>query len=210
MLFRSLFAEDGRRQWRSTPSCCDTPPEEAEAISDVSYLSGLIREAAANYSIDAGRIGLLGHSSGGFMSLTMACEASHLVTSLVNLAGSTFVDLDSCRPASKRVSVLTIHGDADDTVFYEGIDGIYLSAAKTGERYAMLAGCDTASPQALPDFDLVASIEGAETSRITWPDCHGNTVVEFWTMNNGPHIPGPWVPAGLDSILDWLLQHRRD
>lgn len=204
------FSEDGRRQWRSTPTCCDTPPDEAEALSDVSYLNGLITEAAANYSIDAGRVGILGHSSGGFMSLTMACEASHLVTSLVSLAGSTFEDLDRCHPASKRVSVLTIHGDADDTVYYEGIDGIYLSAAKTSERYAMLAGCDTALPQPLPDLDLLASIEGAETSKITWPDCHGDTEVEFWTMNNGPHIPGPWVQAGLDSIIDWLLEHRRD
>ena len=205
-----LFAADGRRQWRSTPTCCDTPPDEAEMLSDVSYLSGLIREAAANYSIDASRVGLVGHSSGGFMSLTMACEASHLVSSLVSLAGSTFVDLDRCHPASKRVSVLTIHGDDDDTVFYEGIDNVYLSAAKTSERYAMLAGCDTALPQPLPDFDLLANIDGAETSRITWPDCHGNTEVEFWTMNDGPHIPGPWVQAGLDAFVDWVLEHPRN
>jgi poly(3-hydroxybutyrate) depolymerase len=42
-----LAAADGRRQWRSTPTCCDTPPDEANEISDVPYLKGLIREAAA-------------------------------------------------------------------------------------------------------------------------------------------------------------------
>lgn len=205
-----LILSDGRRQWRFTPMCCDTPPDEAVLLSDVGYLSDLIKEAAATYSIDTGRIGLIGHSSGGFMSLTMACEASHLVTSLVNLAGSTFVDLDKCRPAAERVSVLTVHGTADDTVFYEGIEDSYLSAPAAGERYAMLAGCDTDSPLPRPDIDLVASMDGDETSRIAWPDCLGGTEVEFWTINEGAHIPAPWVQAGLDSFVDWLLEHRRD
>jgi len=60
---------NGRRQWRSTPTCCDTPPQEADAISDVGYLSRLIEEAAQTYSVDTSRIGLIGHSSGGFMGL---------------------------------------------------------------------------------------------------------------------------------------------
>ncbi|MEZ5570987.1 MAG: alpha/beta hydrolase-fold protein [Halioglobus sp.] len=203
------FVYDGRRQWRVVPTCCDTPPDEAAALSDVSYLTGLIEEAAATYSIDTTRIGLIGHSSGGFMSLTMTCEASHLVTAIVNLAGSTFVDFDNCRPATERVSVLTVHGTADDTVPYNGLDGVYLSAPAVADRYAMLAGCDTNNPIARTDFDLVASIDGAETSRVTWPDCLAGTEVEFWTMNDGPHIPVPWVPQGLDAFVDWLLEHPR-
>lgn len=200
---------DGRKQWRFTPTCCDTPEEEAADISDVSYLTGLIEQAAATYSIDTSRIGLIGHSSGGFMSFTMACEASHLVTSMVNLAGSTFVDLDQCKPASERVSVLTIHGDLDDTVLFDGVEGAYLSAPAAAERFAMLAGCDTNSPMARPDFDLVGNIDGAETSITTWPGCLQGTEVEFWKMNGGPHIPGPWVEAGLDALVEWLLDHPR-
>ncbi|MAT93696.1 MAG: hypothetical protein CME59_13945 [Halioglobus sp.] len=205
-----LVAGDGRRQWRSTPTCCDTPAAEADAISDVGYLSGLIEEAAATYSVDTSRVGLIGHSSGGFMALTMACEASHLVTSLVQLAGSTFVDLELCQPASERVSVLSIHGDQDDTVFFDGIEGRYLSAPAVAQRYAMLAGCDTANPQAQADVDLVASIDGAETSVTSWPGCLRGSAVEFWKMNGGPHIPAPWVPAGLDQFVGWILQHPRD
>jgi polyhydroxybutyrate depolymerase len=205
-----LVATDGRRQWRSTPTCCDTSREEADAISDVGYLSDLIQEAADTYSIDPSRIGLIGHSSGGFMSFTMACEASHLVTSIVNLAGSTFVDLDRCRPATERVSVLSIHGDLDDTVFYDGLEGGYLSAPAAAERYAMLAGCDTGAPTAGPDVDLVTSLPGAETSTTSWPGCLQGSEVEFWKMNDGPHIPGPWVDAGLDAFVDWMLDHPRD
>jgi polyhydroxybutyrate depolymerase len=200
----------GSKQWRFTPTCCDTPAEEATEISDVGYLSGLIEEAAATYSIDTTRIGLIGHSSGGFMSMTMACEASHLVTALVNLAGSTFVDLDRCQPSEERVSVLSVHGDLDDTVLFDGVAGAYLSAPQLAERYAMLAGCDTTNPMSRPAVDLVANIEGAETSRTIWPECLQGTDVEFWKINGGPHIPGPWVQTGLDSFLEWLLLHPRD
>ena len=143
------------------------------------------------------------------MFFTMACEASHLVTSMVNLAGSTFEDLGRCRPVSKPVSVLSIHGDQDDTVFYEGIEGAYLSAPAVAERYAMLAGCDTSRPTPGPDIDLVANLEGAETSSITWPDCRRGTAVDFWTINDGTHIPGPWVDTGLDSFVDWILEHPK-
>jgi polyhydroxybutyrate depolymerase len=212
LLYPDGLSINGRKQWRFTPACCDTQSGEEEEgdISDVSYLVGLIEEAAATYSIDAGRIGLIGHSSGGFMSLTMACEASHLVTSVVNLAGSTFVDLERCHPATEKVSVLTIHGDLDDTVFYEGLEGVYLSAPAVADRYAILAGCDTNSPISLPDFDLIGNIAGAETSRTTWPGCLQGSAVEFWKMNDGPHIPGPWVQEGLDAFVDWTLDHGRD
>lgn len=210
LIYPDGLSIEGRKQWRFTPTCCDTPADEAADISDVSYLTGLIEEAAATYSLDTSRIGLIGHSSGGFMSLTMACEASHLVTSLVNLAGSTFVDIEKCLPSTERVSVLTVHGDLDDTVLYDGIAGLYLSAPDVAERSAILAGCDTNNPESKPDFDLVANIEGAETSRTTWPGCLGGAEVEFWKMNGGPHIPGAWVEEGLDTFVEWLLQHRRD
>ena len=210
LIYPDGLSINDRKQWRFTPTCCETPAEEADQISDVGYLTGLIEEAAATYSIDVGRIGLIGHSSGGFMSLTMACEASHLVTSLVNLAGSTFVDLEKCLPATERVSVLTVHGDLDDTVFFDGVEGAYLSAPAVADRYAVLAGCDTNNPASKPDFDLVGNIEGAETSRTNWPGCLDGTEVEFWKMNGGPHIPGPWVQEGLDAFVEWLLDHRRE
>jgi polyhydroxybutyrate depolymerase len=143
------------------------------------------------------------------MSLTMACEASHLVTAVINLAGSTLVDLDSCQPAEERVSVLSVHGDLDDTILFDGIEGAYLSAPAVGERYAMLAGCDTNNPVSKPAIDLVANIDGAETSITTWPDCLEGTEVEFWKINGGPHIPAPWVQSGLDAFVDWLLLHPR-
>jgi len=201
---------EGSRFWNSKSFCCAFTDEEEE-VDDVAYISGLIEEAAATYSIDTGRIGLFGHSNGGFMSLTMACEASELITSVVSLAGSTFLDFDSCGPATERVSVLAVHGDADETIEYEGAEGLFPSAMETAERYAILAGCDTTDPTPGADVDLVGNLPGAETSTLAWPDCLNGTEVELWTIRDGPHIPSfPWVPEGMDMLVDFLLNRGRE
>lgn len=77
----------------------------------------LFAVTACSNSIDPRRIGLVGHSNGGFMALRMACEASDLVTAVVSLAGSTWKEDSSCAPATFPVNVLTLHGDNDDTIF---------------------------------------------------------------------------------------------
>ena len=112
-----------------------------------------------------------------------------------------------CRPSSDRVSVLSIHGDDDDTVFYEGREGAYLSAPAAVRRYAMLAGCDADNPVPGGDIDIVASLDRAETSVEVFEGCLGQSAVEFWTINGGPHIPLPWVPSAPDRFVDWMLQH---
>ncbi|MDZ7783660.1 MAG: hypothetical protein U5K56_12245 [Halioglobus sp.] len=203
-----IVASDGRRIWNATPACCATTPEEA-MVDDVGYIRGLIEEAAATYSIDATRVGLIGHSNGGFMSFTMACEASEVVTSIVSLAGSTFEDVESCQPATERVSVLVMHGDDDGTVPYGGIEGVFPGAVETAERYAMLAGCDTGNPAMEPAIDLVANIDGDETTVTTWPDCLAGTEVELWTIVDGSHIPTSWADGARDAFVDWLLEHPR-
>jgi len=203
-----IVASDGRRIWNATPVCCATTPEEA-AVDDVGYIRDLIVEAAATYSVDAARVGLIGHSNGGFMAFTMACEASEYITSLVSLAGSTFENVESCQPAAERVSVLVAHGDDDGTVPFDGVEGVIPGAVEVAERYAMLAGCDTGSPFERPAVDLVASLDAAETTVVGWPDCLRGTEVELWTIQGGPHIPAPWVPAAQDAFVDWLLERGR-
>jgi hypothetical protein len=95
-------------------------------------------------------------------------------------------------------------------VLYDGIEGAYLSAPAVGERYALLAGCDVDNPMAGADVDIVGNLDGAETSTTVWNDCLSGAQVEFWKINDGPHIPGPWVQDGLDLFVDWLLDRGRN
>jgi polyhydroxybutyrate depolymerase len=197
----------GQKFWNATPACCARSQEDLQ-IDDVAYIRSLIEEAAATYSIDPGRIGLIGHSNGGFMSLRMACEASDLVTSVVSLAGSTFIDDASCAPTTRPVSVLAMHGDADDTVLYDGTP-FYPGAAETIRRFAAHAGCDTSNPVMAPNLDVDGSIAGAETTVLQYSGCAEGVDVDLWTLVGAPHIPVPWVASALDSMIDWMIEHPR-
>jgi len=205
----TLNSED-RRFWNATPACCAFSEEE-KTIDDVAYIRGLIEEAADTYSVDTSRIGVIGHSNGGFMALRLACEASDVVTSVVSLAGSTFEEEESCGPATERVSVLLMHGTDDGTISYDGgvAGASYPGATETARRFAVLAGCNTGNPQMSANIDVDASIEGAETEVLEYSECLRNTDVTLWTMIGSPHIPAPWVPEAIDSVVDWLTLRSR-
>jgi polyhydroxybutyrate depolymerase len=201
----------GERYWNATPACCAFSEAEKQ-VDDVAYIRGLIEEAAATYSIDPSRVGLIGHSNGGFMALRMACEASDVVTSVVSLAGSTFAEDASCTPASQPVSVLTLHGDEDRTILYEGgqiLRNAYPGAQETSRRFAAHAQCDTANPATAPNLDVVESVDGAETEVLEYSGCVPGVDVTLWTMVGAPHIPIPWVASSLDLIVEWVTEHSR-
>jgi len=205
------LGEDGNYFWNGTPACCD--PDNA--VDDVGYLSGLIEEAKQTYNIDEKRVYLMGYSNGGFMSYRMACEASEIITAIVSLAGSTFADGADCQPATRPVSVLQVHGTADTTIFYDGLADAYPSAVDTVEFFAAAAGCDTSSPIALGDVDLVSSVDGDETEQVAYTtDCRDGVDAALWTTRDGIHRPvfyqpGSGSPVFADLATDWLFAHSR-
>ncbi len=128
---------NGQNFWNATPACCAASQQDLQ-VDDVAYIRSLIEAAAANYSIDTRRIGLIGHSNGGFMALRMACEASEFVTAVVSLAGSTFADDASCTPATHPVSVLAMHGDADTRILYDWGQAVPLPIRAPGRLSSVL------------------------------------------------------------------------
>jgi polyhydroxybutyrate depolymerase len=105
-----------------------------------------------------------------------------------------------------------MHGDLDDTIFYDGRENglaSYPSAPETTRRYAAYAGCDSTNPQMAPDLDVLGSVDGSETTVTQYTDCPEGIDVELWTMVGGPHIPFPWVDSAVDSVLDWMTDHQR-
>ena len=192
----------GSRFWYSGASCCGTPQD------DVGYVSEIIEEAKATFNVDEDRVYLWGHSNGGFMSYTMACEASELVTAIVSLAGSSFLDPGRCDPRTEPVSVLQLHGDADSTIRYGDTDA-YPGAEAMFARHAEFLGCDLDVTGMRPAIDIVTNLDGTDTAiQYHEEGCTPGTSVELWTIEGGSHIP--FFNSGhAPAVLDWLFAKSR-
>ncbi len=198
------------RFWNATPECCDIFGAETD---DVGYIKSLIEEAQTVGSFD--RVFAVGHSNGGFMAYRLACEEVPGLTAIVSLAGGAFADPEDCRVPAP-LSVLQIHGTKDQSVLYEGgrlpdhpdPDRQAVPGAKDSVlRWAERAGCDVDNAKFPPRIDTDTAVDGAETSIVRFAEgCADGTVMEFWTIEGGGHIPLVWGTDFTPGILKWLLE----
>ena len=208
---------EGRQFWNATDACCDFGDT---GVDDAGYLRSLIEEIGSTVALDPRRIYVGGHSNGGFMSYRMACEHADLVAAIVSVAGAAVADPSACAP-SEPVAVLHIHGDADDTVRYEGGDledvgaprgGVYPGVEATVGSWAAYDGCAADLTTVADLVDVDARIDGpagpAESTVMRATDCDPGGHVELWTIAGGGHVPeaAPTLP---DVVLDFLLDHPK-
>jgi polyhydroxybutyrate depolymerase len=192
---------EGKRFWNASKSCCNKYGQE---VDDVAYIDSLINEIDKKTPVDRGRIYLVGHSNGAFMSFTYACK-SNQVAAIVAIAGA----MDSnpeCIPTTP-VSLLNIHGSADKTIKVAG--GVmnknsYTSAATTMNTIASLNKC-TKQAQAKKDFE--PTIKGAETTVINYA-CETHTHLQFWKITDGSHSPK--LPRDFaQQVITFLLKQSK-
>jgi polyhydroxybutyrate depolymerase len=197
----------GNGFWNATNACCDLL---GTGVDDVAYLSAIIDQVQEKYNVDQKRIYLVGHSNGGFMSYRMACERADKIAAIVSVAGATFADAAACKP-SQPVSVLQIHGTADETISYVGGEirgNAFPSAQGTVAEWATYDGCSptpTASPTTL---DLERNLDAAETSVSAYSGCRSGSAVELWTVNVGAHLPAI-SESFAPNIIDFLYAHPK-
>jgi len=194
--------------WNATGSCCDF---EKSGIDDSTYLMDLIKQISAKVSIDSKRIYFFGHSNGGFMSYTVACNNSSKIAAIVNLEGSSFADMSLCK-ADKPVSVLQINGTADELIHIAGGDVFddpkqpYPSVAVETGKWAEVNGCST-SVASKTKFNYESVIAGSETTKAAYK-CPKGVAVEMWTIAGGAHLP-KINSAFISSVFDFLLAHKK-
>ena len=179
--------------WNATDWCCAfraDPPAD-----DVAYLTSLIEEARQH--TDVSRVIAMGHSNGGFMSYRLACEER--VDVVVSLAGTSYVNPDLCE-TDRAVSVLHIHGDADEVVRFGPTEN-HSGAEQELARWAERAGCSATRNAGTSDID--GGIEGEETVRTAWEGCADGHRLELWTLRGGDHSPR-FDPPLADPVLNWL------
>jgi len=207
-----VFDLQGARFWNATDACCDF---NGSHVDDSAYLRGLIEEIARQYVADRKRIYLIGHSNGGFMSYRMACDHADLIAGIASVAGMTFLDPATPRPA-QPVNVLQVHGTADEIVPYGGgtllgdlpVVAVFPGALTTVQTWAGFNGCQGPEWDAQPSMDLDLAVAGLDTTVLRYTNSPSGGAVELWTIDGGKHDATP-SPDFVPRIIDWFFAHPK-
>lgn len=194
----------GNKFWAATDACCGA------GVDDVAYLGAVLDDMIARHDVDLDRVYVIGHSNGGFMAHRLACELAPRIAAIASLAGTTWNDPTRCAP-SEPVSVLQLHGDADRTILYGGgeiLGAAYPGAERAVEIWADKNACGGGLAPAGGDFELDATVAGAETSPLSHAPCPDGGAVELWRMRGSGHLPNVATQFA-DVVIPWLYAHPK-
>jgi polyhydroxybutyrate depolymerase len=104
------------RAWSVGGGCCGEPGRTG--TDDVAFIVAVVANVSGRLPIDPGRVYATGMSNGALMSYRLACESS-VFAAIAPVAGTL---LGTC-PAPKPVSLLHIHGLADENIPFDGSPG---------------------------------------------------------------------------------------
>ena len=192
----------GDRYWDTGAPCCGDG-----TVDDVGYLTDLINEAKAEFNIDDDRVYLVGHSNGGFMAFTMACERSELITAIMSLAGSSFTTAPECSPRTEPVGVLQVcmARRRSDHPLRGRAGRVPGGGGSRGRATPSSTGVSSARWSHVPISTWKPTFpETTRPSRIATRVCDSAMLVELWTVEGGGHIP-IWNPNFGRGVLDWLF-----
>jgi polyhydroxybutyrate depolymerase len=167
------------------------PP--ANAASDVTFLTGLVRSLEARYCVNPSRVYATGMSGGGRMASQLACDASQVFAAVAPVAGLRF---PSPCPAARPVPVIAFHGTADAVDPFEGNGQPYwtYSVPVAAGRWAAKDGCQAATPRIVRGNDYIVTEYGG---------CSSNAAVELYAIGGEGHEwpGGPAMPAEITRAL---------
>lgn len=104
------------RSWAVSADCCGRPARDG--VDDVAFVDATVAAIAAGLPIDPSRVYAVGMSNGGMLAYRLAC-ATRTFAAIGVVAGKL---LGPC-PAPAPISLIHIHGTADNLVRYDGGPG---------------------------------------------------------------------------------------
>jgi polyhydroxybutyrate depolymerase len=162
-------------------SCCAYAQEND--VDDVGFIRALVIEIQHRYLIDPKRIYATGLSNGGMMSYRLACEMSDVLAAIAPVSAVQVVS--RCTP-TQPVSVIHIHGTADENVTLDGHPGkkalthdVRPPVADTLKFWTQHDGCSAA-----------VSTQSGAVHRDAYT-CKNGSAVEYLLITGGGHAwPG--------------------
>jgi polyhydroxybutyrate depolymerase len=176
-------------------------------VDDVTYAKMVVRLTAERVAVATDRVYAMGWSNGGYMTERLGCEASDVFTGIAPDASSIVIGtgyedgLARCDAAFKNghIDYIHFHGTDDLTVPWIGGHDYrerLPSALENLSRWVTRNGCDNVQMQ---------TYNVGNFTNIRWPNCRGNTSVEFMTVWQAGHI---WwtLDHGGFSTADYIMK----
>ena len=172
--FVVVYPDGLGRAWNVGGGCCGAPGRTN--VDDVGFVSAVVHDVEAAMPIDPTRVFATGISNGGMMAYRLACD-----TDLFAAIGPDSATLLGDCASPHPLSVLAIHGTADQNIPYDGgqgsgfakIDGPSIPSVNQLWRSADSCGPPT-------------STTAGEVTTST-ADCPGSRTVELITIAGAGH-----------------------
>jgi len=184
------LSDDRLLTW-NTESCCGYA--KRERIDEAAFVRALLDTLEATYSIDPTRVYATGLSNGGMMAHLVGCRLSERIAAIAVVSGELTVDCHPTRP----VSVLIVHGTADENLPYNG--GVGRKALDPHPVRPVSYAVDTWRALDRCEGAPTVSSSGNVTHSV-WAPCADGTAVELFAIAGGGHA---W-PGGerMSRVLD--------
>ena len=173
---------------------------DRQGVDDVGFLVALAQRLSGDFGVDPGRVFATGMSAGAFMANRLACSRADVFAAIAPVAG-TLGSGFPCAP-SQPVSVLEIHGNADNVVPFNGGPMVgrggpsdIVAAPAMAQRWRDMNGC----PAPVEDSPAPS------VHRFTSAGCAGGAEVAFIQIDGGGHT---WLDASQASA-QFFATHGR-
>jgi polyhydroxybutyrate depolymerase len=181
-----VYPDGYRRSWNGG-NCCG--PAHDRNVDDVAFLTAIILDAEQRDGVDPKRVFVTGMSNGAIMAYRLACEGRIALAAIGPVAGALEVP---CAAPAAPVSVMAIHGTADQNVPYAGGVGTkgfvkvdHTSVASSLARWLSIDRCE-AQP---------ATSRSGGVVRETTECASGTTIVLITVEGAGHQWPGSTLAA---------------
>lgn len=150
---------------------------------DVGFISKLIDMMIENYSVDASRIYVMGHSNGGMMAYRLAAEIPDKIAAIAANSGTMVYEINPTAP----VPIIHMHGLEDNKIPYEGgtsPSGVIVPPImEVMEIWRVNNGCEENATQFYYDNDT----NSGEIIGRNWTSPDGLHDVVLYTFEHGGH-----------------------
>lgn len=205
--------------------CCGKAANDD--VDDVGFIAAAIDDVRVRLQIDPDRIYMVGFSNGGMLAYRFAAERGDILAAVAPLAasigGRPSEDAPQWRIPEpvKPLSVITIHGLADDDIVYEG--GVSLHRGGTRTFWSVDESVDfwVRHNGCQPNAAETELNKGHVRVR-TWGACNDDTEVVLYLIEDWGHVwPGRYFTAELEEadplkdfdaaeiIWDFFKSHTR-